>query len=94
VGAIKAGLRKTGSSAKSNHKNKSGEAPHSTFSRRNFLKLTGSTAACGALSGGLINSAGAAMGPADKFDSRDQGRHVVDPSQSLRGSADIGIRWA
>lgn len=65
----------------------------SAFSRRNFLKLTGSTAAVAAMSGGLVNSANAAMGPADKFDLVIKGGEVVDPSQSLRGKRDIGIRW-
>ena len=57
-------------------------------SRRNFLKLSGSAAAL-ALSGG----AQAAMGPNDKFDLVIKGGDVLDPSQSLRGKRDIGIRW-
>ena len=65
----------------------------STFSRRDFLKLTGLTAAAAAMSGGLINSANAAMAPSDKFDLVIKGGDVVDPSQSLRGKRDIGIRW-
>ncbi|HKH01016.1 MAG TPA: amidohydrolase/deacetylase family metallohydrolase [Bradyrhizobium sp.] len=63
----------------------------SALSRRNFLKFTGSAAA-GAMSQGL-NSADAAMGPADKFDLVIKGGDVLDPSQSLRGKRDIGIRW-
>ena len=33
------------------------------------------------------------MGPADKFDLVIKGGEVLDPSQSLRGKRDIGIRW-
>src|ERR1700754_2320875 len=61
----------------------------SALSRRNFLALSGSAAAA-TLSGGL---AGAAMGPNDKFDLVIKGGDVLDPSQSLRGKRDIGIRW-
>ena len=57
-------------------------------SRRNFLKLSGSAAAI-AVAGG----AQAAMGPNDKFDLVIKGGDVLDPSQSLRGKRDIGIRW-
>src|ERR1700709_528680 len=60
----------------------------SGFSRRDFLSLSGS-AAGGALSG----RADAAMGPNDKFDLVIKGGDVLDPSQSLRGKRDIGIRW-
>src|SRR4051794_28133529 len=61
----------------------------SALSRRNFLSLSGSAAAA-TLSGRL---AGAAMGPNDKFDLVIKGGDVLDPSQSLRGKRDIGIRW-
>src|SRR4030081_3885583 len=61
----------------------------SALSRRNFFALTGSAAAA-TLSGRL---AGAAMGPNDKFDLVIKGGDVLDPSQSLRGKRDIGIRW-
>ena len=64
----------------------------SALSRRNFLALTGSAAAA-TLSGRLTISAGAAMGPADKFDLVIKGGDVLDPSQLLRGKRDIGIRW-
>src|SRR5215213_1987450 len=57
-------------------------------SRRHFLGLTGS-AAVAAISGG----AHAAMGPNDKFDLVIKGGDVLDPSQSLRGKRDIGIRF-
>src|SRR2546426_10062572 len=57
-------------------------------SRRHFLGLTGS-AAVAAISGG----ANAAMGPNDKFDLVVKGGDVLDPSQSLRGRRDIGIRY-
>src|SRR5436305_15171669 len=62
------------------------------FSRRHFLSLTGSAAAA-AMSGRFSSPAAAAMGPADKFDLVIQGGDVLDPSQSLRGKRDIGIRW-
>src|ERR1700752_1900520 len=58
------------------------------FSRRNFLKLTGSAAVAA-----LTGSANAAMGPNDKFDLVIKGGDVLDPTQSLRGKRDIGIRW-
>jgi dihydroorotase len=61
----------------------------SALSRRNFLSLTGSAAAA-TLSGRF---ASAAMGPNDKFDLVIKGGDVLDPSQSLRGKRDIGIRW-
>src|SRR3982074_2371544 len=64
----------------------------SALSRRNFLALTGSAAAA-TLSGRLTTSADAAMGPNDKFDLVIKGGDVLDPSQSLRGKRDIGIRW-
>ena len=64
----------------------------SALSRRNFLELTGSAAAA-ALSGRFTTPADAAMGPADKFDLVIKGGDVLDPSQSLRGKRDIGIRW-
>jgi dihydroorotase len=56
------------------------------LSRRNFLL---STAALALTSGG----AHAAMGPNDKFDLLIKGGDVLDPSQSLRGKRDIGIRF-
>src|SRR2546423_6827183 len=58
------------------------------FSRRHFLALSGSAAAA-ALAGG----AHAAMGPNDKFDLVIKGGDVLDPSQSLKGKRDVGIRW-
>src|ERR1700726_1564713 len=64
----------------------------SALSRRNFLSLTG-LAAAATLSGRLTTSAQAAMGPADKFDLVIKGGEVLDPSQSLRGKRDVGIRW-
>src|SRR6202048_3806832 len=60
----------------------------SALSRRHFLELTGSTAL--AL---LSGSSDAAMGPNDKFDLVIKGGEVLDPSQSLKGKRDIGIRW-
>jgi dihydroorotase len=60
----------------------------SALSRRHFLALTGS-----AVSVHLTTSAHAAMAPADKFDLVIKGGDVLDPSQSLRGKRDIGIRW-
>ena len=58
------------------------------LSRRNFLKVTGSAAAAA-----FAGSAHAAMGPNDKFDLVIKGGDLLDPSQSLRGKRDIGIRW-
>jgi len=55
----------------------------SALSRRHFLALTGSAAA--ATLSGSATPAGAAMGPADKFDLVIKGGDVLDPSQSLRG---------
>lgn len=62
----------------------------SALSRRHFLALTGS-AVTASLSG--LSPSQAAMGPADKFDLVIKGGDVLDPSQSLRGKRDIGIRW-
>src|SRR5436305_2445877 len=64
----------------------------SALSRRNFLEVTGSAAAA-VMSQRLTGTAEAAMGPADKFDLVIKGGDVLDPSQSLRGKRDIGIRW-
>jgi dihydroorotase len=58
-------------------------------SRRDFLATTGSLALTAALGG----AARAAMGPNDKFDLVIKGGDVLDPSQSLRGKRDIGIRY-
>jgi dihydroorotase len=61
----------------------------SVLSRREFLGTAGSfalTAASGA-------PAFAAMGPNDKFDLVIKNCDVLDPSQSLRGKRDIGIRF-
>jgi dihydroorotase len=55
-------------------------------SRRRFL-----TGAAAALAAG--GPAFAAMGPDDKFDLVIKGGDVLDPSQSLRGRRDIGIRF-
>src|SRR3977135_2460413 len=57
-------------------------------SRRHFLALSGSAAVAA-----LTDRANAAMGPNDKFDLVIKGGDVLDPSQSLRGKRDIGIRW-
>src|SRR5438477_8924582 len=64
----------------------------SALSRRNFLQVTGSAAAA-VMSQALSSTAEAAMGPAAKFDLVIKGGDVLDPSQSLRGKRDIGIRW-
>src|SRR5437868_14035816 len=63
----------------------------SALSRRQFLALTGSATAVSM--GHLGSSAHAAMGPDDKFDLVIKGGEVLDPSQSLRGKRDIGIRY-
>src|SRR2546430_1583579 len=77
-----------GPGASWSHKNHRGSIAMSGVSRRHFLSLSGS-AAVAAMSG----SANAAMGPNDKFDLVIKGGDVLDPSQSLRGKRDIGIRW-
>src|SRR5712691_5106689 len=52
--------------------------------------LTGAASFALAAGGGR---AFAAMGPNDKFDLVIKGGDVLDPSQSLRGRRDIGIRY-
>jgi dihydroorotase len=59
------------------------------LSRRDFLSSAGSFALAGAIGG----PARAAMAPDDKFDLVIKGGDVLDPSQSLRGKRDIGIRY-
>jgi dihydroorotase len=58
------------------------------LSRRAFVALAGSAAA-----GAIVGPVRAAMGPNDKFDLVIKGGDLLDPSQSLRGKRDIGIRW-
>ena len=60
-----------------------------SITRRQFLATAGSFALIAASNG----PAGAAMGPNDKFDLVIKGGDVLDPSQSLRGRGDIGIRF-
>src|SRR6266851_8554792 len=64
----------------------------SAVSRRDFLVSTGSFALVVAAAT-LGGSAHAAIGPDDKFDLVIKGADVLDPSQSLRGKRDIGIRY-
>ena len=59
------------------------------LSRRDFLVSSGSLALAAASAG----PARAAMGPNDKFDLVIKNGDVLDPSQSLRGKRDIGIRY-
>jgi dihydroorotase len=59
-----------------------------TLTRRGWLKAV---ASAGALA--VSERAFAALGPNDKFDLVIKGGEVIDPSQSLRGKRDIGIRW-
>src|SRR3954463_11528011 len=80
------------------------EDPFSTYSKRHSIRVREASMSVSrrqflnraapfvlsAVSGG---SALAAMGPNDKFDLVIKGGEVVDPSQSLRGKRDIGIRW-
>src|SRR5881275_2217628 len=61
----------------------------SIVSRRNVLAGAGSFTLATAAGG----SSSAAKGPDDKFDLVIKGGDVLDPSQSLRGKRDIGIRW-
>src|SRR5215472_9919881 len=63
--------------------------PAAGGSRREFLVAAASTAATMAFAG----PARAVMGPDDKFDLVIKGGDVLDPSQSLRGKRDIGIRY-
>ena len=58
------------------------------LSRREFLASSASLAVTMGIGG-----AHAAMGPNDKFDLLIKGGDVLDPSQSLRGRRDIGIRF-
>ena len=60
-----------------------------SISRRDFLVSAGSLALATAMGGGVR----AAMGPDDKYDLVIKGGDVLDPSQSLRGKRDIGIRF-
>ena len=61
----------------------------SLVSRRDILASAGSLALATVLSTPAL----AAMGPDDKFDLLIKGGDVLDPSQSLRGRRDIGIRY-
>jgi dihydroorotase len=65
-----------------------GEDVMPVVSRRDFLATTASFALTA-----TAGSALAAMGPNDKFDLVIKGGDVLDPSQSLRGKRDIGIRF-
>ena len=62
-----------------------------TVSRRDFLTNAGTLAIAATLP--PTTAAHAAMGPDDKFDLVIKGGEVLDPSQSLRGRRDIGIRY-
>src|SRR5215510_14394034 len=64
----------------------------SAVSRRDLLVSAGSFALAVAAAT-LGGSARAAIGPDDKFDLLIKGGDVLDPSQSLRGRRDIGIRY-
>src|SRR6266700_2297210 len=65
-----------------------GRGAMSALSRRDLLALTG-----GAALAAIVPRVNAAMGPNDKFDLVIKGGDVLDPSQSLKGKRDIGIRW-
>jgi dihydroorotase len=69
-----------------------GEVVMSALSRRDFLAHA-SSMALAAGTAGAIGSASAAIGPDDTFDLLIKGGDVLDPSQSLRGKRDIGIRY-
>jgi dihydroorotase len=58
------------------------------LSRRDWLKLAASAAALS-----ITDSTSGLAAPDDKFDLLIKGGEVIDPSQSLRGKRDIGIRW-
>ncbi len=57
-------------------------------SRREWLKLAASAAAVT-----VANSTNSLAATNDKYDLLIKGGEVIDPSQSLRGKRDIGIRW-
>ena len=59
------------------------------YQRRQFLSLGASAAAVGLWPG----AAQAAMGPNDKFDLLLRNANVLDPSQGLAGTRDIGMRY-
>src|SRR5215831_14487105 len=59
------------------------------LSRRHFLVCAGTLASVG----GIGTPGHAAIGPNDKFDLVIKNCDVLDPSQSLRGKRDIGIRY-
>jgi dihydroorotase len=61
----------------------------SALSRRDVMVAGGSLGFAGALSRPIH----AAIGPEDKYDLVIKGGDVLDPSQSLRGKRDIGIRF-
>jgi dihydroorotase len=63
-----------------------------TTTRRQLLQAGASLAALGTL-GTVPGAALAAMGPDDKFDLLIRNANVMDPSQSLSGKRDIGIRF-
>ena len=60
-----------------------------TISRREFVSVGASIAVLGAVPGSAIP----AMGPNDKFDLLIRNANVLDPSQGLSGTRDIGIRY-
>jgi dihydroorotase len=72
----------------SNAQNNRGRNAMIALSRRNVLAFAGGIAAAA-----LAQRADAAIGPNDKFDLVIKGGDVLDPSQSLRGKRDVGIRW-
>jgi dihydroorotase len=59
------------------------------YSRRDLLKAGASLGALGAVPAAAL----AAMGPNDKFDLLVRNCNVLDPSQRLAGTRDIGIRY-
>jgi dihydroorotase len=61
-------------------------------SRREFLASAGAFALAAAATT-VAGPARAAMGPNEKFDLLIKGADALDPSQSLRGKRDIGIRY-
>ena len=63
----------------------------STVSRRDFMGSAGISALAVAMQS--ARTAQSAIGPDDKFDLVIKGGDVLDPSQSLRGRRDIGIRY-
>jgi dihydroorotase len=84
------GVRSIGGPVPEKQSQESAMSDSTLISRR---RLIAALAAGGASAiGSLPRGARAAMGPGDKFDLLIKGGEVLDPSQSLQGMRDVGIR--